>query len=110
MKDSIKMFDKMIDFALQYPDASPDRVLVINIKKETFEKILSPARMNIIRAVKETKPKTVKELASYLKRPLESVSRDLGVLESYGILEFIRHGKTKTPKIEKKMILIPLVY
>lgn len=110
MKRSIELFNKMIDFAVQNPEISPDRVLVINLKKETFNKILSPARMEIIRAVKEKKPKTIMDLAKSLGRPMESVSRDLRILENYGIMEYIRSGKTKKPKIEKEMILIPLTY
>lgn len=109
MKDSIKMFGKMIDFALQDPEGSPDRVLVINMRKDAFEMILTPARMEIINAIRENKPKTVGNLAKYLKRPIESVSRDLKILENYGILGLTRTGRTKTPRIEKEMILIPLV-
>ena len=107
---SLQLFEKMIDFAVENPELSPDRILIINLKKKTFNKVLTPARMEIIKAIKETKPKTVMDLAGYLGRPLESVSRDLKILENYGILEFIRTGKTKMPKIEKEMILIPLDY
>ena len=110
MKNSIEIVSKMIDFAIENPEASPDRVLVINMKKDTFEKLLTPSRMEIIRTIKRTNPQTVGELARKIKRPMESVSRDLRILESYGILELIKTGKTKSPKIKKEMILIPLTY
>ena len=110
MKPSVKLFEKFLDFALENPEISPDKLIILDIRKETFNKLFTPARMDIIYAIKEIKPQTVKELTEHLKRPLESVSRDLGVLENYGILEFTRNGKTKKPKIEKEMILIPLNY
>lgn len=110
MKASVKLFGKLLDFAVENPEVSPDKLIIMDLKKETFNKLFTPSRIDIIYAIKEIKPETVNELAKYLKRPLESVSRDLRILESYGILEFVRSGKTKKPKIEKEMILIPLAY
>lgn len=110
MKKGLGFFEKMIDFSVKYPELSPDRVLVINMKKETFSKVLTPSRMEIIKTIKKNSPESVMQLAEQLNRPIESISRDLGVLERYGILEFVIGGKTKKPKIEKEMILIPLNY
>lgn len=110
MKRSIDFFGRMLEFAVKNPEVSPDRLLVINMRKETFDKILTPARMEIIRTIKKKNPKSVGSLAKLLKRPVEAVSRDLRILENYSILEFIRIGKIKKPKIEKEMILIPLNY
>ena len=103
-----KIVSRMIDFALEKPELSPSKVLVISLSKNTSEKVLTSARMNLIRSIQDEKPKSVSDLARFAKRPIEAVSRDLSVLENYGILEFVRSGKIKKPKIEKEMILIPL--
>ncbi|HLC77164.1 MAG TPA: hypothetical protein VJH04_03080 [archaeon] len=105
-----KMVSRMIDFALENPELSPSKVLVINLGKNTLEKVLTPSRMNLIRTIRESNPKSVSNLARLVKRPIEAVSRDLSILENYGIMEFVRNGKTKKPKIENDMILIPLTY
>ena len=102
------MMRRMIDFALEKPELAPSRVLVISLGKKSLEKILTPSRMDLIRVVREKKPKSVGELAKLLNRPVESVSRDLRILENYGILTLVQMGKVKKPEIEKDVLMIPL--
>ncbi len=104
------MVSRMIDFALEKPELSPSKILVISLSKKTSDKVFTPGRMDLVRTIKNDKPKSVSNLAKLVKRPIEAVSRDLRILENYGILEFVRSGKTKKPKIDKEMILIPLNY
>jgi len=103
-----QMVSRMIDFALEKPELAPSRVLVISLSKKSLEKILTPSRMNLIRIIREKSPKSVGELAKLLNRPVESVSRDLRILENYGILTFVQMGKVKKPEIEKDVLMIPL--
>jgi predicted transcriptional regulator len=103
-----RMVSRMIDFALEKPELAPSRILVINLNKGNLEKILTPCRMDLIRTIGEKKPESVGELAESVKRPLESVSRDLNILENYGLLTFVKTGKIKKPEIEKDVIMIPL--
>jgi len=107
-KKGLDIFTNMINFSIEYPDLSPDRILVIDIGKETFNKVLSPSRLELIRVINNKKPKSIGELVNYLNRPVESISRDLKILSNYGILELVQIGKTKKPVIEKDMMLIPL--
>ena len=102
------MIDRMIDYALKRPEAAPNRVLVINFKTIGIDKILTLARTEMLRAILNEKPETVGELARMLKRPRESVSRDLKILESYGLLSFKRSGREKRPKVEKDIIAVQL--
>lgn len=104
--DSI--LNKMIDLSLDKPELVPKRVLIIRLTRQTLEKIFTSGRMNLIRAIKKEKPESVGELAKLVKRPVESVSRDLRILENFGILSFVRTGKKKTPGIEKDILMIPL--
>ena len=103
-----RMVSRMIDFALEKPELTPSKILVISLSKTTLERILTPSRMDLIREIREKKPKSIGELAELVKRPLESVSRDLGILENYGLLRLVKTGKIKKPKIEKDILMIPL--
>ncbi len=103
-----EMMSRMIDYALERPMGAPSRVLLISLSKGGIEKIITPARMAILNAVKTKRPKTVGELARILDRPKESVSRDLRVLVNYGLLSFAKTGRQKTPRIEKDIIAMPL--
>ncbi len=108
MGKGLELFTKMVKFSVEYPDLAPDRLLIIDMGKETFEKILSSSRLELIRAINEKSPKSVGELAEILDRPVESISRDLKILSNYGILKLIQVGKVKRPVIEKDMLLVPL--
>ncbi len=108
MDKTTQMFSRMIDFALEKPELAPSRVLIISLSKKSLEKILTPGRMDLVRTIKEKKPKSVGALAKLTKRPVESVSRDLKILENYGLLTFTRSGKRKIPTIEKDVLMIPL--
>lgn len=104
-----RMISRMIDYALERPEDAPSSVLVIDLSKGGVEKILTPARMELLSTIKEEKPKTVGELVRLLKRPKESVSRDLRILSNYGLLSFAKTGRQKAPKIDKEIVAVPLV-
>lgn len=108
MDKADRMVSRMIDFALEKPELAPSRVLVIRMSRKSLEKILTPGRMELTRAIIEKKPKSVGALAKLLGRPVESVSRDLKILENYGLLAFVQSGKQKIPEIEKDVLMIPL--
>ena len=108
MKESVKLLDKMLEAAIRHPEITPDRVLIISMDKERMAGILTPARLQLIETIKQKQPESVGELCELTKRPIESVSRDLSVLNNYGILEFVQVGRIKRPVIEKDMLLVPL--
>jgi len=103
-----RMISRMLDLFLENPEQAPNRVLVISMSKKTLEKIITPARMDLIRAISEKKPDSVGELIKIVKRPKESVSRDLKILENYGLLSLVNIGRIRKPKITKDLLMIPL--
>lgn len=103
-----KMMSRVLDYAIEKPEGAPNRVLVINFSKIGIERVLTPARIEILKAILSNKPKTVGKLTELLKRPKESVSRDLRMLSNYGLLAFTQVGREKTPKVEKDVITMPL--
>jgi len=107
-KKSVELFDKLLGSIIENPEITPDRVVILSLSKKKMSEILTPARIELIKIIKEKNPESVGELVKITKRPLESISRDMRILANYGILEFIQTGKIKKPIIEKDMILIPL--
>lgn len=108
MDKGTELLSQMIDLALKYPDLVPDRVIVISASAKTLEKVLTPARLELIRAIKKRKTKSVTQLARLTHRPIESVSRDLKILNFYGFLEFLKEGKQRIPKVTKDVLIVPL--
>lgn len=93
-------FDKLEEID---PEMSPDRVLIVEF--EVLKDIVTPARTELVKAIREHRPQSVGELAKLVKRRQESVSRDLNILHNYGLLEFVRMGKSRIPKIDKRIMV-----
>lgn len=98
----------MLMEGLKHPELMPERLVVISFSEQEKNNILTPARLGLIRNIRERNPESVKALAGIVKRRVDAVSRDLKVLGNYGLLEFVRNGKHKAPKVQKEALLIPL--
>ena len=72
-------------------------------------RVATPARMELLREVESRPPKSVGELARRLGRPIEAVSKDLRVLSGYGLLEMAKEGRIKRPRVEKDLLVVPLL-
>lgn len=107
MNKSAILWSRMIDYALNHPEA-PARLVMVSLSKEALTKLLTPSRVALLEELRDHEPASVKELAERLGRPVESVSRDLRILSNYGILEFVQTGKVKKPRITKDVLMVPL--
>ena len=99
-----KLLDMFTRMQQEYPEFTPDKILIIDVK--VMEKIVTRARVELIEAIRNHKPKSVTELAKIVKRPQESISRDLTILNNYGVLEFILVGKVRRPIIDKEIFAV----
>ena len=105
-KHGFEDMERILEFQLRYPEIAPERVVILELNQETLSRIFTPARIELIRAIKKYQPNTVNILCKIVKRGKESVSRDLKILENYGILDMIRSGKTKKPVYAKEAIIL----
>ncbi|MBC7345211.1 MAG: helix-turn-helix domain-containing protein, partial [Clostridia bacterium] len=51
---------------------------------------------------------SISELAARLGRPIASVSRDIRILQAYGLVELRQEGRSKVPVLIPTHIVIPL--
>ena len=107
-KKILEEFGKMLMEGLKHPELMPERLVIISLSEQEERNILTPARLRLIRLIKEKNPESVKALAGIAQRRVDAVSRDLKVLHNYGLLEFKWEGKHKMPKVQKEALLIPL--
>ena len=67
---------------------------------EAFRKCLTPKRLELLWAVAEKHPQSMRELAILVKRELKNVSKDLDYLHQVGLVEFrssSAHGNALAP-------------
>ncbi len=64
---------------------------------DALRRVLTPKRLEMLKAIKEKSPSSVYELAKILSRDLKSVNTDLQILEEYWLvsLEKSEEGRVK---------------
>ncbi len=67
--------------------------------EERLNQVLSPNRVELVRAVRREEPSSIRELARCLGRDIRQVSDDANELASLGLLEFRQEGRAKRPVV-----------
>ena len=68
-----------------------------------LRKFLTPERIRLIQTIRSKKPKSVYELAKLLNRDRKSVTVDLDILKTIGLVEL------KKETVKKRITMIPQV-
>jgi len=103
-----KFVDALVESQIKHPEITPDKVLIISLENERLDRIFTHARKEILEVIKHGNPKNIGDVARLVGRSMESVSRDLRILENYGLVEMEQIGREKIPHLEKDLLLIPL--
>jgi len=108
-KGTMDLFWRMIEDSLERPELYPDSLTIIALSDAIKSRVFTPGRLQLIKALQEKPALSVSELARRVKRPLASVSRDLKVLQTYGVVRLRRSGRVMVPTLIPAHIVIPLV-
>lgn len=100
--------EQFIKASVQFPDLTPSRLVILNLSDRKLHELLTPARLELVRVVKQKRPNTIGELARLVNRPLEAVSRDLRLLSWYSLIDLVQVGRTKRPTAEKDLVVLTL--
>lgn len=106
LKTALKEFAEAYKKAQRGEIEERDTIGVASLKE--LKAILSPKRLELIRAVKEHSPASIKELAELVGRDIRNVHRDLTLLEAAGLVELKKKGKEVKPVVDYDEIVIRL--
>lgn len=98
-----------LERARQFDEGEADEAesRVLNFEDPTqIQRILTPKRLELIRAVMEASPESIRQLADQLDRNVSDVFDDVHLLEEYGILQLEEAGRAKQPVIPYDSIRI----
>ena len=107
-KETMDLFWRMVEDSFERPELYPDSLTVIALSDAIKSRVFTPGRLQLIKALREKPALSVSDLAKRVRRPLASVSRDLKVLQTYGIVELRRNGRVTVPILIPAHIVIPL--
>jgi len=86
------------DTAGEEPARSADPTLSVE-NLETFGRIFRPTNLELLEAIAEHQPDSIRELARIVDRHPPDVLDNVTELADYGLIEFEEHGRSKRPVI-----------
>lgn len=104
LKSSLKEFARAYEKASKGEVVERDTIGVSNLKE--LQTLLSPKRLELLKVIKEHKPRSIKELAELVKRDFRNVYRDLVILEAVGLVELEKKGKEVKPIVDYDEIVV----
>ncbi len=104
LKGSLKEFARAYERASRGEEVERDTIGVSSLKE--LQTLLSPKRLELLKVIKEHKPRSIKELAQMVKRDVRNVHRDLVILEAVGLVELEKRGKEVRPVMDYEEIVI----
>lgn len=108
MKAKFDAVKKILDAELEGEIKLPSKLVIFALTNEEITEIMTKRRLEVLRLIKNLKPKTVKELAQKSGRLIEAVDRDLRILKKYELVKLVRHKNGVMPVIDKEAIVVPL--
>ena len=85
---------------------SEERIVLTSISD--LNKILTPARLRLIRTIKKKNPRSISVLAKLLGRDRANVYRDLKYLEGLGLIFLEEHKMETTPIFDFEKIHVEI--
>jgi len=80
-------------------------ILFIERQIRMFE-ALTKKRVEMIKAIMEKHPASIRELANILDRDVKNVFDDLRLLNKMNIIDLTREGRCVKPVVKKKIVII----
>ncbi|MBS3089387.1 winged helix DNA-binding protein [Candidatus Pacearchaeota archaeon] len=76
---------------------------------EMLRKLLSNERARVLHTIKYQNPRSLYELAKYLKRDFKSVSDDIKLLERFGFVEMVSERTGKRERLHPTLVVERLI-
>lgn len=66
---------------------------------DALSRVLSPANLELIRAIAADEPESIRETAALVDRDVKDVHRNLTELAELGMIELVQNGQAKRPSV-----------
>ncbi|UWG52039.1 Transcriptional regulator, contains HTH domain [Halalkaliarchaeum sp. AArc-CO] len=83
--------------ALERDEDVEDRHVLVLEDETELHRLLSPANLQLLRAIREHEPESMREAADVVDRDFKEVHRNLTELEALNVVEFETDGRAKRP-------------
>ncbi|MBS3176424.1 hypothetical protein J4457_04260 [Candidatus Woesearchaeota archaeon] len=94
-KEENRYIKEVIERKISLDGKRAEKTIVIT--PEVFSKVFSPARLRLLLRIKENNIANIYQLAKSLRRPYESVHRDIQYLAGFKLIKIKTKGKKRIP-------------
>lgn len=85
--------------ALEDGDPVPPRHVLVLADEDDLQRLLSPANLALLRAIRRHEPASMRAAAELVDRDFKEVHRNLTELEQLNVIEFEEAGRAKRPVV-----------
>jgi predicted transcriptional regulator len=85
--------------AMERGEDVEDRHVLVLDDEADLQRLLSPANLGLLRAIREYEPGSMREAADLVERDFKEVHRNLTELEALRVIEFEQDGRSKRPVV-----------
>jgi predicted transcriptional regulator len=107
VKDSLKDFADTYKKINKGEKVKPvEKLTFVDI--DTFRKFATSKRIELLKVIKEKKPRSIKELGNLTKRDYKSINIDLKILQELNLVEIDKEDYRSVPKIKYDSITVKI--
>ena len=82
---------------LKKPSAKYKGMTIISFPDfETLGKVVTGARLELLAVIRQRKPKSIQELARFVKRDFKNVHQDVKILSEFGLIQLVEGGPRRS--------------
>ena len=85
---------------------SPEEPNVWFPSVSALSRVLSDENMALLKVIREQRPTSMGELAKVIGKQPPNVSRSLHVMEQYGLVRLVKHGRTVMPEATSEHVIV----
>jgi predicted transcriptional regulator len=78
-------------------DDIEDRHVLVLDDEADLQRLLSPTNLELLRAIREHEPESMRAAADLVERDFKDVHRNLTEIETLNVIEFEQSGRSKRP-------------
>ena len=99
----MEIFNELKRISKQFEELS--NAIVFNPFNDDFMDLFTKKRIELIKEIMRSNPKSIRELAMLVDRNIKNVFEDLKILHNFNIIDFQKIGKCKRPILKRKTII-----
>ena len=98
LKSSLKDFAATYKKLEKGEEIKPvEKLTFVNV--DVFRKFATSKRLELLKIIKERKPKSIKDLERWTKRDYKSINVDLEVLRKLNLVEIVKEDHKSVPRV-----------